>query len=189
MKNFMKLKVKTWELVVVCIILISVIMRPEWLVQLNQTLVGNVLLLVAVVIASIHKPYMGLLIVILIIALGFYREGVAPGAASSSLLTQIAMAKEKAKAQAADPASDNGGTTTASTESTPVNTQLQSWLKHAMKTISDKKFYANPAQQIQFNTEFSPLEKNCKTLLQIPLQVQSLAKMYSAQDAAARQKG
>jgi hypothetical protein len=76
MKKFMNLKVKTWELVVICIILASVVLRPNWLIQLNQTLIGKVLLLVVLVAAALHKPYMGLLVLLLIVSLGFYREGL-----------------------------------------------------------------------------------------------------------------
>jgi len=76
MKKFMNLKVKTWELVVICIILACVVLRPNWLVQLNQSLIGKVLLLVVLVAASLHKPYMGLLVLLLIVSLGFYREGL-----------------------------------------------------------------------------------------------------------------
>ena len=76
MKKFMNLKVKTWELVVICIILASVVLRPNWLIQLNQTLIGKVLLLVVLVAAALHKPYMGLWVLLLIVSLGFYREGM-----------------------------------------------------------------------------------------------------------------
>ena len=76
MKKFMNLKVKTWELVVICVILASVVLRPNWLIQLNQTLIGKVILLVGLVAASLHKPYMGLLVLLLIVSLGFYREGL-----------------------------------------------------------------------------------------------------------------
>lgn len=75
MKKFTNFKVKTWELVVICIILASVVLLPDWLVQLNQTLIGKGLLLVALVTASLHKPYMGLLVLLLIVSLGYYREG------------------------------------------------------------------------------------------------------------------
>ena len=76
MKKFTNLKVKTWELVVVCIILVCVVMRPNWLIQLNQELIGKVLLLVALVVAAYYKPYMGLLVLLLIVSLGFFREGL-----------------------------------------------------------------------------------------------------------------
>ena len=76
MKKFTNFKVKTWELVVICIILASVVLLPDWLVQLNQTLIGKGLLLVALVAASLHKPYMGLLVLLLIVSLGYYREGL-----------------------------------------------------------------------------------------------------------------
>ena len=76
MKKFMNLKVKSWELVVICIILACVVLRPDWLVQLNMSLVGKGLLLVALVAASLHKPYMGLLVLLLIVSLGYYREGL-----------------------------------------------------------------------------------------------------------------
>ena len=85
MKKFMNLKVKTWELVVICIILACVVLRPDWLVQLNMSLVGKGLLLVALVAASLHKPYMGLLVLLLIVSLGYYREGlVGEGSTSPS---------------------------------------------------------------------------------------------------------
>ena len=79
MKKFTNFKVKTWELVVICIILASVVLLPDWLVQLNQTLIGKGLLLVALVTASLHKPYMGLLVLLLIVSLGYYREGLVGG--------------------------------------------------------------------------------------------------------------
>jgi len=74
--NFKQLKFTSWELVVVCIILACVVMRPGWLVQLNQTLIGKILLLVGLVVASLHKPYMGLLVLLLIVSIGYYREGL-----------------------------------------------------------------------------------------------------------------
>ena len=76
MKKFMNLKVKSWELVVICIILACVVLRPDWLVQLNMSLLGKGLLVVALVAASLHKPYMGLLVLLLIVSLGYYREGL-----------------------------------------------------------------------------------------------------------------
>ena len=79
MKKFMNLKVQTWELVVVCVILAAVVMRPGWLVQLNQELIGKILLLGALVAASLHKPYMGLLVLLLIVSIGYYREGLDGG--------------------------------------------------------------------------------------------------------------
>lgn len=79
MKKFMNLKVQTWELVVVCVILAAVVMRPGWLVQLNQELIGKILLLGALVAASLHKPYMGLLVLLLIVSIGYYREGIDGG--------------------------------------------------------------------------------------------------------------
>ena len=95
MKNFMKLKVKTWELVVVCIILACVIVRPDWLIQLNQSLIGKVLLLVALVAASLHKPYMGLLVLLLIVSLGYYREGLK--ATCDSIKTKMLCEEEPPK--------------------------------------------------------------------------------------------
>ena len=87
MKKFMNLKVKSWELVVICIILACVVLRPDWLVQLNMSLLGKGLLVVALVAASLHKPYMGLLVLLLIVSLGYYREGidVAPPKLPSSI--------------------------------------------------------------------------------------------------------
>ena len=79
MKKFMNLKVQTWELVVVCVILAAVVMRPGWLVQLTQELIGKILLLGALVAASLHKPYMGLLVLLLIVSIGYYREGLDGG--------------------------------------------------------------------------------------------------------------
>lgn len=79
MKKFMNLKVKSWELVVICIILACVVLRPDWLVQLNMSLLGKGLLVVALVAASLHKPYMGLLVLLLIVSLGYYREGLVLG--------------------------------------------------------------------------------------------------------------
>ena len=74
--NFKQLKFTSWELVVVGIMLACVVMRPGWLVQLNQTLIGKILLLVGLVVASLHKPYMGLLVLLLIVSIGYYREGL-----------------------------------------------------------------------------------------------------------------
>jgi hypothetical protein len=89
MKKFTNFKVKTWELVVICIILASVVLLPDWLVQLNQTLIGKGLLLVALVAASLHKPYMGLLVLLLIVSLGYYREGLVGGGPPSPSLPTL----------------------------------------------------------------------------------------------------
>ena len=68
---------KHFESLVVLTIIILVIIQPSFLAQLNTTILGKMILLIGLIAATLYKPYVGLLVLLLIICLTINREGFA----------------------------------------------------------------------------------------------------------------
>lgn len=68
---------KHLESLVVLAILILVVVQPAALAQLNTTILGKMVLLGGLIMATLYKPYIGLLVLLLIICLTVNREGFA----------------------------------------------------------------------------------------------------------------
>ena len=66
---------KHFESLVVLAIIILVVVQPASLAQLNTTILGKIVLLGGLIIATLYKPYIGLLVLLLIICLTLNREG------------------------------------------------------------------------------------------------------------------
>jgi hypothetical protein len=68
---------KQFESLVVLAILILVVLQPAALAKLNTTILGKMILLGGLIMATLYKPYIGLLVLLLIICLTVNREGFA----------------------------------------------------------------------------------------------------------------
>ena len=68
---------KQFEPLVVLAILILVVLQPAALAQLNTTILGKMILLGGLIMATLYKPYIGLLVLLLIVCLTINREGFA----------------------------------------------------------------------------------------------------------------
>ena len=66
---------KQFEPLVVLAIIILVVVQPHALAQLNTTILGKILLLGGLIMATLYKPYIGLLVLLLIVCLTMNREG------------------------------------------------------------------------------------------------------------------
>lgn len=66
---------KHFESLVVLAIIILVIIQPAALAQLNTNILGKIILLGGLIMATLYKPYIGLLVLLLIICLTVNREG------------------------------------------------------------------------------------------------------------------
>ena len=66
---------KQFESLVVLAILILVVVQPASLAQLNTTILGKMVLLGGLIMATLYKPYIGLLVLLLIICLTVNQEG------------------------------------------------------------------------------------------------------------------
>ena len=66
---------KHYDSLIVLAIIILVVVQPGALVQLNTTILGKLLLLGGLITATLYKPYIGLLVLLLIICLTMNREG------------------------------------------------------------------------------------------------------------------
>tara|TARA_Y100000748_G_C15466852_1_gene477232 strand:- start:474 stop:755 length:282 start_codon:yes stop_codon:yes gene_type:complete len=63
------------ELLVVLAIIILVVVQPAALAQLNTTVLGKMVLLGGLIASTLYKPYIGLLVLLLIVCLTMNREG------------------------------------------------------------------------------------------------------------------
>ena len=63
------------ESLVVLAIIILVVVQPAALAQLNTTVLGKMIFLGGLIASTLYKPYIGLLVLILIICLTMNREG------------------------------------------------------------------------------------------------------------------
>ena len=68
---------KHYDSLIVLAIIILVVVQPGALVQLNTTILGKMVLLGGLIAATLYKPYIGLLVLLLIICLTMNREGFA----------------------------------------------------------------------------------------------------------------
>ena len=68
---------KHYDSLIVLAIIILVVVQPDALVQLNTTILGKLFLLGGLIAATLYKPYIGLLVLLLIICLTMNREGFA----------------------------------------------------------------------------------------------------------------
>ena len=68
---------KHLESLIVLAIIVLVVIQPIALVQLNTTILGKIILLGSLITATLYKPYIGLLVLLLIICLTINREGFA----------------------------------------------------------------------------------------------------------------
>ena len=66
---------KHYDSLIVLAIIILVVVQPGALVQLNTTILGKMVLLGGLIAATLYKPYIGLLVLLLIICLTMNREG------------------------------------------------------------------------------------------------------------------
>ena len=63
------------ESLVVLAIIILVVVQPAAVAQLNTTVLGKMILLGGLIASTLYKPYIGLLVLLLIICLTMNREG------------------------------------------------------------------------------------------------------------------
>lgn len=68
---------KELESLIVLAIIILVVIQPIALVKLNATILGKLFILIGLIMATLYKPYIGLLVLLLIICLTMNREGFA----------------------------------------------------------------------------------------------------------------
>ena len=66
---------KHYDSLIVLAIIVLVVMQPTILVQLNSTMLGKIVLLGSLIAITLYKPYIGLLVLLLIVCLTMYREG------------------------------------------------------------------------------------------------------------------
>ena len=66
---------KYLEPLIILAIIIFVVVKPNALVELNSTMLGKIILLGSLIISTLYKPYIGLLILLLIVCLTIIREG------------------------------------------------------------------------------------------------------------------
>ena len=68
---------KHFESLVILAIIVLVVVQPTALAQLNTTILGKIVLLGGLIMATLYKPYIGLLVLLLIVCLTINREGFA----------------------------------------------------------------------------------------------------------------
>lgn len=68
---------KDLESLIVLAIIILVVVQPVALVKLNTTIIGKIILLGSLIVATLYKPYIGILVLLLIVCLTLNREGFA----------------------------------------------------------------------------------------------------------------
>ena len=66
---------KHYDSLIILAIIILVLFQPNLILQLNSTILGKILLLGSLIVATLYQPFIGLLILILIISLTINREG------------------------------------------------------------------------------------------------------------------
>ena len=66
---------KHYDSLIVLAIIVLVVMQPTILVQLNSTMLGKIVLLGSLIAITLYKPYIGLLVLLLIVCLTMYSEG------------------------------------------------------------------------------------------------------------------
>tara|TARA_A100001015_G_scaffold64114_1_gene70763 strand:- start:1928 stop:2224 length:297 start_codon:yes stop_codon:yes gene_type:complete len=66
---------KHYNSLIVLAIIILVLFQPNLILQLNSTILGKILLLGSLIVATLYQPFIGLLILLLIISLTINREG------------------------------------------------------------------------------------------------------------------
>ena len=66
---------KDYNSLIVLAIIILVLFQPNLILQINSTILGKILLLASLIVATLYQPFIGLLILLLIISLTINREG------------------------------------------------------------------------------------------------------------------
>lgn len=64
------------ESLVILAIIILVVVQPAAVAQLNTTILGKIIILSGLITATLYKPYIGLLVLLLIVCLTMNREGL-----------------------------------------------------------------------------------------------------------------